>query len=92
MGTDQTHTHQRRASRRGTKGSHTQAEWEARLELYDYRCAYCGRRGGRLTRDHVLPLARGGTDYIANIVPACRACNGLKGDRLLGAEWMPLLR
>lgn len=65
-------------------------EWRALLEEFDFRCAYCGRRGGRLTRDHVVPRSRGGTDRIANIVPACRSCNSKKRDLLLGAEWSPI--
>jgi len=77
----------RKAQRRGADGSHTAAEWQARLEEFDYRCAYCGRKGGRLTRDHVVPLSRGGSDSIKNIVPACRKCNGRKRDLTLD-EWM----
>ena len=34
------------------------------------------------TCDHVIPKARGGTDDLANLVPACRACNSAKRDRL----------
>lgn len=50
----------------------------ARLELYGYRCAYCGCE--RATEiDHMIPLARGGTAFPSNIVPACRSCNASKG-------------
>jgi 5-methylcytosine-specific restriction endonuclease McrA len=30
--------------------------------------------------DHSVPLARGGTDYFRNLVPACVQCNRSKGD------------
>ena len=30
--------------------------------------------------DHSRPLARGGTDYLRNLVPACIECNRSKGD------------
>jgi hypothetical protein len=47
-------------------------------------CAYCG--GGfsflRLTRDHIRPVSRGGTDNWMNVVTACRACNGIKRNRV----------
>ncbi len=47
-------------------------------------CAYCG--GGfsflRLTRDHIRPVSRGGTDTWMNVVTACRACNGIKRNRV----------
>jgi 5-methylcytosine-specific restriction endonuclease McrA len=52
-------------------------------------CYYCGRRtftaaniGGvaRIaTRDHKIPISRGGSDSAENIVLACMACNRVKG-------------
>lgn len=40
-------------------------------------CHYCGNRfePKRLTMDHVVPIARGGTSAPGNVVPACLACN-----------------
>jgi 5-methylcytosine-specific restriction enzyme A len=40
-------------------------------------CHYCGKKfaAARLTMDHVVPLARGGTSTPGNIVPACKDCN-----------------
>ncbi len=50
-------------------------------------CAYCGddftRAQALLTRDHVVPVSRGGRDVWTNVVTACRACNEKKADRLL---------
>ena len=39
----------------------------------DYRCLYCGNQFNRsdLTRDHVHPVSRGGTDRWENVVAAC---------------------
>jgi hypothetical protein len=52
------------------------------------RCLYCGRTeaevrraGLRLTRDHVVPLSRGGRDEWRNVVTACEPCNNSKADR-----------
>ena len=44
-------------------------------------CAYCGERFERrhLTRDHILPRARGGKDSWLNVVTACWNCNMKKG-------------
>lgn len=44
-------------------------------------CCYCGasRRPEALTRDHVLPLSRGGQDVWTNVVTACKPCNQRKG-------------
>lgn len=61
------------------------------LHRYRNRCAYCsvqleawGRRHpNSLQWDHVVPLARGGTDGVGNLLPACRECNRSKSARLL---------
>ena len=68
--------------RKQAPGSHSQAEWEARLVAYARRCAYCGRGDRPLVREHVTPVSAGGTNDIANIVPACQSCNARKLDRL----------
>lgn len=40
-------------------------------------CHYCGGKfaPAKLTMDHVIPLARGGTSAKSNLVPACLGCN-----------------
>ncbi|WP_029117006.1 HNH endonuclease [Mycobacterium sp. URHB0044] len=53
-------------------------------------CAYCGRAAD--TVDHVLPRSRGGGDTWFNLVAACQACNGLKGNRTPGEAGMRLSR
>jgi 5-methylcytosine-specific restriction endonuclease McrA len=47
-------------------------------------CLYCGGEflDRDLTRDHVLPRSRGGSDEWDNVVAACRRCNHRKGNRL----------
>ena len=47
-------------------------------------CAYCGGRFhvDELTREHIVPVSRGGHDTWMNCISACRACNGHKGNRL----------
>ncbi len=46
-------------------------------------CMYCGQHyaDGDLTRDHLVPLSRGGRDSWSNVVAACRGCNHAKGAR-----------
>lgn len=46
-------------------------------------CMYCATRfpTSALTRDHVTPLSRGGSDTWPNVVAACRRCNNHKGGR-----------
>jgi 5-methylcytosine-specific restriction endonuclease McrA len=67
--------HQRRRARLLGAGPHfTAAEWTALVEAHGGRCAYDGAPPP-LHADHRLPLERGGTSVIANILPACRRCN-----------------
>ena len=54
----------------------------------DYSCQYCGihkseLRGRQfLTRDHVIPISRGGDNGWCNVVTSCSPCNNRKGSRL----------
>jgi 5-methylcytosine-specific restriction endonuclease McrA len=54
-----------------------------------YRCQYCGRASYELrpreslTRDHVIPISRGGLNVWTNVVTACSPCNTRKADHLL---------
>ncbi|GMU43343.1 MAG: HNH endonuclease [Xanthomonadales bacterium] len=56
-------------------------------------CMYCGQQHLRseLTRDHVVPLSRGGRDVWENVVCACLPCNVRKGSRTPQQAGMPLL-
>lgn len=56
-------------------------------------CAYCGNRHREreLSRDHIVPLSRGGRDRWMNVVTACRTCNSRKDNRTPEAARMPLL-
>lgn len=47
----------------------------------DLRCVRCGS-DVYLTIDHIIPLARGGTDDIENLQTLCRPCNAAKGVRV----------
>ncbi len=53
----------------------------------DYTCQYCGRRKSELrgrqflTRDHVIPVSRGGLNRWENVVTSCSTCNNRKGGR-----------
>ena len=56
-------------------------------------CLYCGQqhRDWDLTRDHVVPMSRGGDDSWSNVVAACKRCNAHKGRRTPDEAHMPLL-
>src|SRR3970282_1141474 len=54
----------------------------------EYRCQFCGRAPNEfrhrecLTRDHLVPLSRGGTNDWTNVITACSSCNTRKGNAL----------
>jgi 5-methylcytosine-specific restriction endonuclease McrA len=56
-------------------------------------CLYCGGvfSPHELSRDHVLPLSRGGRDVWTNVVTSCRRCNNRKADRNPEQAGMELL-
>ncbi len=47
-------------------------------------CLYCGVRFDaiHLSRDHVIPVSRGGKDIWTNVVTSCKRCNARKGSLL----------
>ena len=70
----------RHAREANAEGSHTTEEWEKVLTEANGECLVC-RTVENMTRDHIIPLSRGGTDYIENIQPLCASCNASKGNR-----------
>ena len=67
----------RRAREQTASGRFSTAEWRALVERHGGRCAYCGA-AAPLQPDHRIPLARGGSNSIDNILPACGRCNRRK--------------
>lgn len=76
----------RRGRIRANSFAFTIRDWRKLLARFDGRCAYCGEQRDDLQREHVIPLSRGGTHGVGNIVPACPPCNYAKKDKLL-IEW-----
>ena len=68
----------------------TQGEWasvrQSAFDKYGYVCFYCGTTEGPFECDHVIPVCRGGSSRIENVVVACRACNRSKSSKLV-EEW-----
>lgn len=56
-------------------------------------CAYCGNEftPSRLTRDHIIPRSKGGSNKWTNVVTSCKACNVEKDNRTPEQAHMPLL-
>lgn len=47
----------------------------------NYTCSYCGKEGGKLECDHIIPYSKGGTNELENLTTACRKCNRQKKDK-----------
>ena len=84
------HVQNRRARKLAAEGTHTAQETQELYEMQKGICAYCGCDLSKTQRhlDHVIPLKRGGSNWIGNLKWACRRCNTSKGDKLL-SEWKP---
>lgn len=51
------------------------------LQRDGYECYYCGQDAN--TVDHLIPVAKGGSDDRENLVAACKRCNFSKQDKLV---------
>ena len=66
-------------------GSHTLKEWETLKAQYNWTCPICKKSEPeiKLTKDHSIPLSKGGSNNIENIQPFCRRCNSVKGTKII---------
>jgi len=82
------HKHRRKAQKRMSEGSYTSQQLKEQLLRQKSRCYYCKKK---LTQnwhaDHVVPLSKGGSNTIENIVIACEPCNLHKSSKL-PHEWL----
>lgn len=83
-------SHNRRARIRNVKGSFSSSEWLELVNKYNGCCVACKQlptENNPLTMDHVIPIALGGSNYIANIQPLCFTCNCRKHTRVVDYRW-----
>ena len=61
----------------------TFADLQLQIKSQRDRCWWCSKKlKGKYEIDHVIPLARGGTNNARNIVISCPMCNRRKGSKL----------
>lgn len=70
----------RRARQKNAEGKFTADEFKKLCAEYDNICLCCGEKK-KLTADHVVPLDKGGSNYISNIQPLCGSCNSKKKNK-----------
>lgn len=85
----QEYRHNYRMRERQAAGRCSYKQLKARFDYHGNKCIYCAGIGD-LTVDHLIPLTRGGTNWPANLAPACRSCNGRKRHRTY-QEFMEIL-
>ena len=75
----------RRAHKMAAPGTHTVEQIQGKLKSQKCRCYYCSSKFERqyvFHVEHVVPLVRGGSNDISNIVLACPGCNLRKNSKL----------
>jgi hypothetical protein len=79
------HGKRRREKVRNAEGSHTQGEWELLKIQYGFTCPCCKQQEPtiKLTEDHIIPLSKGGSNFIENIQPLCLRCNVKKFTKII---------
>lgn len=70
----------RRAQKLASEGTFSGRELTKLRAKAGKKCTYCGVPG-KMTVDHIKPLARGGANVIRNIQFVCAQCNSSKGAR-----------
>lgn len=77
----------RRSLIRQSKGTLTAVDIKSQYKSQKGKCYYCHSKvGDNYHIEHVIPLSRGGSNSLENIVIACPACNLSKKDKL-PHEW-----
>lgn len=67
----------RKARLKGLPYEYSREDWIRTISYFDNRCCYCGEEK-KLTKDHFIPLSKGGEFTVNNVIPACLSCNTSK--------------
>ena len=74
---------QRRRARKKNAPGHFTGEELKELKAKYAKCLCCGAATKPLSADHIVPLIKGGSNFISNIQPLCQSCNCSKHDKII---------
>ena len=95
--------HGRRVRLRGSGGKYTAAQWFELKQTFGNVCLCCGKSeevlrnvGNQLVPDHIVSVAKGGSNDISNIQPLCHSrrkgslagCNNSKGSKCIDFRYL----
>jgi hypothetical protein len=72
-----------KARKKQAQGSFTKQQWLDKCCFHGWRCIYCraSLTPETVHAEHRKPLSRGGSNWIANVAPACVPCNLSKNNK-----------
>jgi 5-methylcytosine-specific restriction endonuclease McrA len=87
------YSHRSRVIKKQAPGKFSFDEWKRLCDEFGNKCLACGKE--ELTVDHIVPLIKGGTNYIHNIQPLCKSCNSSKNTKTIDyrpfiPEWVTI--
>jgi hypothetical protein len=83
-------SHKQRAKTKYNLTEHfTGDEWYRLCAKHAFRCVICGVTPSHLSPDHMLPLIKGGSNTIDNIMPTCLPCNLRKHTKIYVWSQLP---
>ena len=71
----------RRGWKENAAGIYTLEGWLQKIAFHGGRCYYCSKIPSKVIMEHRIPLSRGGSNWLSNLVPSCNFCNLSKSNK-----------